>query len=809
MPTLAEVRAKYPQYNDMPDDALASALHQKFYADMDPQEFAAKIGVAEQGNVGGLPQGAGQMDYAAQSMQAADIGEMSMAPPRNIGMGGMMLEADQNTQSAARQRVDPYATQTNKALGLGTVDDADQVWFKGPDGQDQMADKSKHVALTDPQTGQLMVYERSGETDEKGFFGGIKSFGRMVLPGLMTNPLGAASRAPAAVNTGQRAGAIANRAGAAVDDLAAFNRMQVPVFSPAFASTPARSVSKGLAETWGIGAPMQGAIENTYQGMANAANRTADAMSPTSTFDQAGATLQQGLDRFKTAGAQRIEPGVLASRGINPNAQVPPRDIMSAGAATRAAEAVPVRQANQGGMAQTARGVPVPAAQSRAQTLTARRSIEDMEDADVLALVRAPAQETSFATRAEALYENAERQFPRQMRVNETANPQLIRAVNTQRTFAALRQAEEAAQLPGGVVNGRFAGMADRVRTNVTLPTVRAMRSAVGKDLANFSYGDTGLDRTELKSIYAALSRDIEVAYQDIANRAHLATRAGHNQPTRIPVEAARAADRALYELRRADRYFRQGVDRIDSFLSVVGANKPEAAAQKLIKAATEGAQGDYKMFTSAMSALRPEERADFAALVLRELGKPVPSARGIAQEVGFSPSSFTTRYQKIDPRMRAMLFPGQHGQNVEDIFAIGNRLANVERFENVSSSGRMGVNVGGVIASGTALATGNILPMLAGAGGGFGLSYLLSRPAYARWAVTMLRLKEQAVRSPQALNASIVTHINKLAQMAQRDPELIPVLRAVSGEEGVGEGSGGDGGQEQDRGGQQPYTQQ
>jgi hypothetical protein len=58
-------------------------------------------------------------------------------------------------------------------------------------------------------------------------------------------------------------------------------------------------------------------------------------------------------------------------------------------------------------------------------------------------------------------------------------------------------------------------------------------------------------------------------------------------------------------------------------------------------------------------------------------------------------------------------------------------------------------------------------------------------------------------------MNASIVTHINKLAQMAQRDPELIPVLRAVSGEQGIGEGSGSDGRQEQNGGGQQPYTQQ
>ena len=45
MATIAEVRAQYPQYADMPDAALADALHQKFYADLPKAEFDAKIGL--------------------------------------------------------------------------------------------------------------------------------------------------------------------------------------------------------------------------------------------------------------------------------------------------------------------------------------------------------------------------------------------------------------------------------------------------------------------------------------------------------------------------------------------------------------------------------------------------------------------------------------------------------------------------------------------------------------------------------------------------------------------------------------------
>lgn len=48
MPTIQEVRAKYPQYDDLSDEQLAGALHQKFYADMPFEQFASKIGLGQQ-----------------------------------------------------------------------------------------------------------------------------------------------------------------------------------------------------------------------------------------------------------------------------------------------------------------------------------------------------------------------------------------------------------------------------------------------------------------------------------------------------------------------------------------------------------------------------------------------------------------------------------------------------------------------------------------------------------------------------------------------------------------------------------------
>ena len=43
MDSLAEIRAKYPQYADIPDEKLVNSLHTKFYSDMPKAEFEAKL----------------------------------------------------------------------------------------------------------------------------------------------------------------------------------------------------------------------------------------------------------------------------------------------------------------------------------------------------------------------------------------------------------------------------------------------------------------------------------------------------------------------------------------------------------------------------------------------------------------------------------------------------------------------------------------------------------------------------------------------------------------------------------------------
>lgn len=50
MASIADIRAKYPQYKDLSDQQLADALHAKFYSDMPVDQFYAKIGLPSASN---------------------------------------------------------------------------------------------------------------------------------------------------------------------------------------------------------------------------------------------------------------------------------------------------------------------------------------------------------------------------------------------------------------------------------------------------------------------------------------------------------------------------------------------------------------------------------------------------------------------------------------------------------------------------------------------------------------------------------------------------------------------------------------
>jgi len=102
---MAEVRERFPQYNDMSDGDLAQALHKKFYSDMPYDQFAAKIGLA------GDP-----LNARSKPKEVVErVGEFLGGVPRQVGLtarAGM-----QGLGTAVGVASDPIAAGVNLATG--------------------------------------------------------------------------------------------------------------------------------------------------------------------------------------------------------------------------------------------------------------------------------------------------------------------------------------------------------------------------------------------------------------------------------------------------------------------------------------------------------------------------------------------------------------------------------------------------------------------------------------------------------------------------------------------------------------------
>lgn len=81
---IADVRKQFPQYADMSDGELASALHKKFYSDIPAQEFATKIGLTPK------PQEPKQEQFSA--LDAASISAGHWLDKKAAGLRGAVRD---------------------------------------------------------------------------------------------------------------------------------------------------------------------------------------------------------------------------------------------------------------------------------------------------------------------------------------------------------------------------------------------------------------------------------------------------------------------------------------------------------------------------------------------------------------------------------------------------------------------------------------------------------------------------------------------------------------------------------------------
>lgn len=131
--TIQQVREKFPMYGDLSDQALAEALHRKFYADMDRAEFDRRIGYAPvppvAADVTAPPQPSDMAGPRYTPAPAADAARMPVQPfaPPSKPMQGTPFDGENTSQLLTRRgqevvagTVDVFASVPEAAALIGT-----------------------------------------------------------------------------------------------------------------------------------------------------------------------------------------------------------------------------------------------------------------------------------------------------------------------------------------------------------------------------------------------------------------------------------------------------------------------------------------------------------------------------------------------------------------------------------------------------------------------------------------------------------------------------------------------------------------
>lgn len=562
-----------------------------------------------------------------------------------------------------------------------------------------------------------------------------------------------------------------------IADRAAFQAENIPEFAPAFTSKGTARLARTIEETPVVGGTVSTPKLAVEQAMAQRQAQLARQAGPELGQEGVGDVVQHGLRRFRTSGLEDLERSRVQGLGITPDR-----------AAQNVAGNVNINRPSRLNTAQMTERELTAAAQSRVDLPGAMRSrMEDLSPREVQRIIDLPARDTSFAVKAAALYRQAEDALPQAMRVNETANPGLLATRNAANVARGLMRQEQAASISGGVLEGRFGALVQRLanpRSNFTLDGLRAARTEIGRALSNFGEFDVRLDRGQLKQLYGAVSDDIQSGLVALAARARRLSRlqpGDEGHVAGMTPQVADAADQALQRYRVADRYFRQGIDRMDRFMNVLGADTLEQASRRIGQYLRENTQ-NIRALESMASSLRPEEWRAVLGNVIDGLGRLPPGAR--EAERLFSFERFATDWNKISRNQRVVgLLRRSLGdetvQSLENLGRVAERMKFYETTKNFSGSAYTAFG-GATLAT---LYNPVAWPFLIGSIAGTGLTgKILTSRVFASWVNSLNHAQVQVGSSLAATKQALRPHVHRLLSLAttEPDPQVAKAMTAL-----------------------------
>jgi len=243
-----------------------------------------------------------------------------------------------------------------------------------------------------------------------------------------------------------------------------------------------------------------------------------------------------------------------------------------------------------------------------------------------------------FKAKAGELFDRVDDFMPKNTGINldntTTALNKLIAPIqgaeNTQKVFK------------NAFLNELFEGMEkDLVKNNGTLPyeAVKAIKQKIGNKLSDLSL-ISDVSKGELKQIYGALSQDI------------------------LSSAAKQGGEPAVNALLRANKFYEAGTKRIDDFLKpIYNKADPDQLVKYLLSSSTEGAS----KFNALKKSLTPDQYKVLVSSIIDRLGRSnagqavSSAAEDVLGQTGrFSSETFLTNWNKLNPRVKDIMFTGK-----------------------------------------------------------------------------------------------------------------------------------------------------
>jgi hypothetical protein len=338
-------------------------------------------------------------------------------------------------------------------------------------------------------------------------------------------------------------------------------------------------------------------------------------------------------------------------------------------------------------------------------------------------------------------------------RVDSLVDPNIKTPLSaTQNAVAEIAAKRSSAGLSTGKATDAVLEAVQRA-DGLTYEGVKTLRTNVGEMLKGGILPE-GMSGSELKTIYGALSKDLESSIQ------------------------AAGGTKAAAAFNRANQYYKLASDRRSQLAKIVGSdgNAPaETVLNRLEAMAGSSSRADLSKLMQARKAIGSEDWNEIASTLVTRLGRDV--------EGDFSPQRFVTAYGKLSPAGKNILFrsggKSDLASHLDDIAKVSSRFKELQKFANPSGTARAAF--GGSMGTGAVVAP---LLVLKAVVGGRVLASILSKPATAASVAKLARSQEALVVSPSParLAAFNTASRNLISTIGARNLTPADFIRAVQG---------------------------